>query len=187
MSLDLRAEGFCFGDGIAGDVKAGLAGARSGTAGLATATEDVAAADDAAAGRGGGSCPIRNSFDPSTPVLMANGTSRPIKDIKVGDKVTATDPLTGTTVNEPVTLLHRNLDTDLTDLTISAVPVATLAAILTPLTSTVRGSTAVLHTTGHHPFWDATSRQWVAAGALIPGHQLTGPDGQRQYVAAVHN
>lgn len=32
------------------------------------------------------------SFTPNTPVLMANGSAKPIKDVKVGDKVTTTDP-----------------------------------------------------------------------------------------------
>src|SRR5262249_5807812 len=47
-------------------------------------------------------CPTKNSFYPSTLVLMADGTTLPIKDITVGDKVTATDPVTGKTVAEPV-------------------------------------------------------------------------------------
>lgn len=32
------------------------------------------------------------SFTPDTPVLLANGNTEPIKDVKVGDKVEATDP-----------------------------------------------------------------------------------------------
>jgi hypothetical protein len=33
-----------------------------------------------------------HSFDPSTPVLLADATTKPIKDIKVGDEVQSTDP-----------------------------------------------------------------------------------------------
>jgi hypothetical protein len=44
-----------------------------------------------------------HSFDPATPVLMADHTTKPIKDIKVGDMVLATDPATGKTTAQPVT------------------------------------------------------------------------------------
>ena len=39
-----------------------------------------------------------NSFIPGTQILMADGTSKPIEDIIVGDWVWATDPETGRTV-----------------------------------------------------------------------------------------
>ncbi|WP_309505732.1 Hint domain-containing protein, partial [Streptomyces phytophilus] len=44
-----------------------------------------------------------NSFTAGTPVLMADGTTKPIEDVKVGDKVLATDPETGKTSIETVT------------------------------------------------------------------------------------
>jgi RHS repeat-associated protein len=98
-----------------------------------------------------------NSFTPDTPVLMADHTTKPIKDIKVGDKVIATDPTTGETTTETVTQLHDNQDTDLTDLTITA-----------------DGHTNIIHTTTQHPFWDATTRNWTVAGRLgIGDHLLT--------------
>ncbi len=40
-----------------------------------------------------GSC-LTNSFTGDTLVLMADGTRKPIKDVKLGDKVMATDPIT---------------------------------------------------------------------------------------------
>jgi hypothetical protein len=118
---------------------------------------------------------------------MANGSTKAIKDVKVGDQVTATDPTTGTTIAEPVTQLHLNRDTDLTDLTLSPSPDATPAGRQGTGAGPIRGPTHVLHTTTHHPFWDATARQWVDAGTLTPGHQLAGPHGQTLYVAQVHN
>lgn len=36
-----------------------------------------------------------NSFTSSTPVLMADGSKKPIADVKVGDRVVAADPQTG--------------------------------------------------------------------------------------------
>ncbi len=48
------------------------------------------------------SCP-RNSFVPGTLVLMADGSSKPIEEIAVGELVWATDPETGESSAEPVT------------------------------------------------------------------------------------
>ncbi|MEU0520811.1 RHS repeat-associated core domain-containing protein, partial [Streptosporangium sp. NPDC006007] len=47
-------------------------------------------------------CARPNSFVPGTPVLMADGTRKPIKQVKTGDKVLATDPDTGHTEAKPV-------------------------------------------------------------------------------------
>jgi hypothetical protein len=47
-----------------------------------------------------------HSFDPDTPVLMADGTHKRIKDIKTGDEVVAADPETGKTGSQKVTQLH---------------------------------------------------------------------------------
>ncbi|MEV0326903.1 polymorphic toxin-type HINT domain-containing protein [Micromonospora echinospora] len=114
-----------------------------------------------------GSCSTgkpRHSFDPATLVLLADGTVRPIGDIQPGDEVVATDPETGETSAEPVTQLHVNIDRELTNLT-------------------VRGSGAeravTLEATAHHPFWDATDRQWVDAGKLQVGHRLLVHDDKR--------
>ncbi|MCX5078472.1 polymorphic toxin-type HINT domain-containing protein [Streptomyces sp. NBC_00424] len=43
-----------------------------------------------------------NSFVPGTPVLMADRRSKAIEDIRVGDRVLATDPVSGRTKAEPV-------------------------------------------------------------------------------------
>jgi hypothetical protein len=107
-----------------------------------------------------------HSFDPRTKVLMASGALIAISDLKVGDKVTATDTTTtttGQTSAQPVTAVHLNLDRDLVDVTVR---------VGSPATDTeqrgqgdgdrsTRGPTATLHTTATHPFWDATARRWV--------------------------
>jgi RHS repeat-associated protein len=129
------------------------------------------AARGIAVGRGQrhpGSCNT-NSFDPDTPILMADGTTKPIKDIKIGDNVLATNPETGHTAPKPVTVLHLNLETNLTDLTI------TLAD----------GTTAVLHTTTEHPFWNATQQNWTDASQLTPGQLLHTPTGATARVTTV--
>ncbi|WP_330186416.1 LamG-like jellyroll fold domain-containing protein [Dactylosporangium sp. AC04546] len=118
---------------------------------------------------GGSSC--RHSFAPDTLVLMANGSKRPIKDVNVGDRVLATDPATGRTTARTVELLHRNRDRDLTDVTVEG-----------------GGRTAVIHTTQHHPFWDATTNRWRDAADLEAGAStLVDPAGRTLRVVAVRN
>jgi hypothetical protein len=112
---------------------------------------------------------LTNSFTPDTPVLLADGTTKAIAQIRVFDKVLATDPITGITAVEPVTMVHRNTDTDLADVGVSSPGQAT----------------ATLHTTAHHPFWDATTRQWTDAGRLQNEHNLRTPTGDTAQVAAV--
>ncbi|MFG1996704.1 polymorphic toxin-type HINT domain-containing protein [Actinoplanes sp. NPDC048988] len=103
------------------------------------------AADEAPSG---GGCPT-HSFAATTLVLMANGKTKAISQIKVGDKVIATDPITGKRREQSVKKIHVNHDIALTDLTVR-----------------VNGTTKVLRTTQHHPFWSDTKHRWVNAGDL---------------------
>jgi hypothetical protein len=113
-----------------------------------------------------------NSFTPATPVLMADGSAKPIIDVKVGDKVATTDPKTGSDTNETVVKTFNNVDTDLTDLTVAD----------------ATGKTSVINTTQHHPFWDATKSAWVMAGSLPIGDKLhTESNGTPPTVVAVAN
>ncbi|WP_097240535.1 hypothetical protein [Streptomyces sp. 1331.2] len=48
------------------------------------------------------SCPSPNSFPAGTPVLMGDGSHKPIETIRVGDTVLATDPLTGQSAGQKV-------------------------------------------------------------------------------------
>src|SRR5262249_50866229 len=80
-----------------------------------------------------------DSVGPDTPVLMADGAHRAIKDVQVGDEVEATDPATDRTTDRAVTALHRNTDTELTDLTLID----------------GNGQRSILHTTAEHPFYNA--------------------------------
>jgi RHS repeat-associated protein len=123
-------------------------------------------------------CSTSHSFDPATPVLMADGSTKPIGEIEVGQEVLATDPVTGQTSPQEVTLLHLNLDEKLTDITLGE----------GEGDRSTRGPTSTLHTTQNHPFWDATTKSWVEAKDLVPGGStLIGPDGQPQTVLQVRN
>jgi len=112
-----------------------------------------------------------HSFDPQTKVLMADGTSKAIKDVKIGDKVKATNPETGKTEAKPVTVLHNNNDNDLADVTIK---------------NTKTGKSTVLHTTWHHPFWNVGVKQWTDAKDLKAGDRLRDANGEAtQIVTAI--
>ncbi|WP_198041351.1 LamG-like jellyroll fold domain-containing protein [Micromonospora chokoriensis] len=113
---------------------------------------------------GSGCLTGEHSFDPATRVLMADGSTKPIEDVDLGDEVVATDPVTGESASEKVTYLHVNIDDDLTDVTVR---------------DGESGETSVLKTTEHHPFWDATDGRWVDAGQLTPGHRLLVHDDKR--------
>ncbi len=129
----------------------------------------------------GGTACTRHSFAPDTKVLMADATVRPIKDINIGDKVTSTDPATGLTVAEPVTMLHINHDNDLVDVTLTLIATNPHSGPAPPAEKTVS-----LHTTARHPFWDQTTKSWVDASQLTPGHQLLTDDGVTAVIAGVH-
>ncbi len=85
----------------------------------------------------------------------------PISQLKVGDKVLATNAKTGKTSAEPVAAVLVHHDTDLYDLKI--------------MTS---HGTSVIRATSGHLFWDLTRHQWVKAAALRHGDHLRTTDGK---------
>ncbi len=95
------------------------------------------------------------SFSGATLVLMADGSRKPIEDVKVGDRVLATDPETGETVAREVTHLWVHDDT-LVDLTVDG---------------------DVITTTEDHPFWNETDHEWQRADLLDEGDRVRGADG----------
>ncbi len=106
-----------------------------------------------------------NSFVPGTKVLLAGGKTKKIEDVKVGDKVIATDPVTGKTRLEPViaafggtsykNLIQITVDTD----------------------GTHGHHVGVITATEHHKFWDSTHHQWLRADQLTRGTTLRTPTG----------
>ncbi|MFI6849951.1 polymorphic toxin-type HINT domain-containing protein [Kitasatospora sp. NPDC050467] len=116
----------------------------------------------------------KNSFPPDTLVLMADGSTKQIGEIKSGDAVTATDPQTGQTSGKPVTAkIVTPDDTRFTELTLTVPGEAGGAQSKTTLVSTA-----------HHPYWDDTARRWTNAEAVEPGHQLATTDGGTAVVLA---
>jgi RHS repeat-associated protein len=111
-----------------------------------------------------------HSFDPATRVLMANGRTKAIADVRIGDLVRATDPGTGLTTVHRVVALHNNLDDDISDVVIA-----------------VAHGRAMLRTTQHHPFWSLARHGWVAAAALEPGERVATATRAVAIVVGVHS
>ncbi|MCU1681799.1 MAG: hypothetical protein JWQ81_2538 [Amycolatopsis sp.] len=97
-------------EGLGGLAVKGLAGKVAGKVGGDTPGEvSGRPAED-----GHSICP--NSFVGSTPVLMADGTSKPIEQVRVGDKIANSEPDSGKTQQHVVTALHvTDIDRDFVD------------------------------------------------------------------------
>lgn len=118
----------------------------------------------------GGAC---NSFTPGTQVLMADGTTKPIEKVEIGDKVLATDPETGKTKARKVTaeikghglkhLVKVTIDTD----------------------GDKGNKSASVTATDGHPFWVADLHAWINATDLKRGEWLRTDDGTQLQVGAV--
>jgi len=100
---------------------------------------------------------------------LANGTTKKIADIDIGDEVLATDPGTGETSSRTVTDTHVMLhDGDLLDVSIE-----------------VDDDQGVTYTTDEHKFWSITGQTWVPAIELDEGDQLRQADGTTATVTGV--
>ena len=124
-------------------------------------TRGLAAAREAAAK----ACRL-NSFTGDTLVLMADGTKKPIKDVRLGDRVMATDPLTGTSGPRNVIDLIRHSGPH-TMVTVRLVDGSTIEA------------------TDQHPFWVESQKGWVDAIDLKSGDIVVDADGDRLTIASL--
>jgi len=131
--------------------------------------------DDAANGASdssravGGSCPT-HSFAGNTQVLMADGSSKAIRDVKVGDVIENAQP-GGRDEKHSVDQVHvTHTDKDFTDLT-----VATPAGL-----RTITG-------TQNHPYYDLLAGRFVNAAQLKPGDRLQTDEAANVTVLSVRN
>ncbi|WP_437033936.1 polymorphic toxin-type HINT domain-containing protein [Streptomyces sp. enrichment culture] len=114
----------------------------------------------------------RHSFTPGTLVLMADGSTKPIEDVRIGDEIVVTDPETGrTTIRKVVATIVTEDDKHFVDLTVSRKG----APAAEPLTSTTT-----------HPFWSPSEGAWLYAGELEPGMTLRTADGGTAEVTKTH-
>jgi hypothetical protein len=107
-----------------------------------------------------------NSFTGDTPVLMADGSHKPIAQVVIGDLVIAADPETGEAGARVVTALI--LGQGLKNLV--EIAVAT-------------GGTVIA--TEGHPFWVPDLREWIDAGDVAVGMLLQTGSGSYVQVTAV--
>lgn len=137
---------------------------------IGTASKLLKKGDDAAAARL--ACATPHSFPPGTEVLLADGTTKPIEDVELGDAITVTDPLTGeTTTRKVVATIVTADDKRFVDLTVRSAD----------------GDSSELISTVTHPFWVESSDSWVDAGNLKPGMTLRTTNGDTAEVESVRS
>jgi hypothetical protein len=113
---------------------------------------------------------VCRSFSADTAVLLAEGETKPISEIEIGDMVLATDPETGETAAREVTAVWvMPHDGDLLDVTISGPD----------------GTEGVVETTDGHKFWSVTVEDWVEAQHLTEGEALRQPAGTTATVVTI--
>ncbi|MFD3739086.1 RHS repeat-associated core domain-containing protein [Streptomyces sp. NPDC058629] len=118
-----------------------------------------------------GRCLTGNSFTGDTPVVMADGSRKTIKQVKVGDEVLATDPKTGESGPRKVTaLIEGSGKKKLVDISVE---------------SPGGPTDNIVSATEGHPFWVADSQEWVDAGQLKAGQWLQTSAGAWIQVVAV--
>ncbi|MER6004316.1 RHS repeat-associated core domain-containing protein [Nonomuraea angiospora] len=121
---------------------------------LVTKADETVAATRKARKSGGTEC---SSFVPGTRVTMADGTTKPIEEIEIGDQVLAVDPDDGKAKARKVIGLHTSAG----------------AKTLVKLTVKVKGAeSAIVVATAEHPFWLPDLREWREAGTLRAGDRL---------------
>ncbi|CAL9670274.1 hypothetical protein SUDANB176_07439 [Streptomyces sp. enrichment culture] len=106
------------------------------------------------------SCSVGNSFTPGTKVLMADGSSKKIKDVGIGDKVLATDPKTGKAQVETVTA------------EIKGAGLKHLVKVTVDIDGKKGTKTASVTATDGHPFWVPELGGWIDATDLKVGERL---------------
>lgn len=129
-----------------------------------------------------------NSFVPGTRVLLADGSTKPIEEVELGDRVVAADPETGETVSREVvaTIVGRG-EKDLVEVTVD-------------VDGDAGDAVSTITATAEHPFWvDDHGRLlhpaaqgpwgeqpgWYDAADLDPGDQLRTPTGNTVRVVDV--
>ncbi|MEV5302941.1 polymorphic toxin-type HINT domain-containing protein [Amycolatopsis methanolica] len=100
---------------------------------------------------------------------MADGSTKPIAALKLGDEITNAEPDDPNTQKHVVTAIHiTDDDRDFATVTIA----------------TPNGPKDIV-TTAHHLFWDTTTHAWTEAAALKPAEQLDTPGDGHVAVLAV--
>ncbi|MEU2234318.1 LamG-like jellyroll fold domain-containing protein [Streptomyces vietnamensis] len=158
------------GCSVGGAAKATAIGAAMGgvfgAAGSARSPKSKAAPEpDAKPSQPGGSCPISrgtpHSFTAATPVLLADGKTKKISEVKAGDKVLTAEPGKKTKeVHEVKQVIVTKTDRDYVDVTVAT-----------------KAGPKTIQTTKHHQFYESTRDSWTQAGDLEVGQKLQNGEG----------
>ncbi|MFF9626852.1 LamG-like jellyroll fold domain-containing protein [Streptomyces griseosporeus] len=110
----------------------------------------------------GGSCRIpRHSFTGLTGVLMANGTVKPISEVKAGDWVLTAEPGKKKKEKHKVKeVIVTKTDRDYVDVVVAT-----------------KSGPKTIQTTKHHQFYEISRNAWTQAGDLKAGQKLQNGDG----------
>ncbi|KAA9375981.1 MULTISPECIES: Hint domain-containing protein [Microbispora] len=129
-------------------------------------------ANQAKSERDAATCAKPHSFPSGTKVLLADGSTRAIENIRIGDRVAASDPqVQRITATQPVTnTFTTEDDKDFTRLTI-----------------TTDQGPATVTATDNHSFWLADEQRWKNAGDLRVGDELRTPNGASAAVTQVRD
>ncbi|WP_405598857.1 pre-toxin TG domain-containing protein [Streptomyces sp. NBC_01410] len=115
-----------------------------------------------------------NSFPAGTPVLLADGTHKPIEDVRPGDEVLATDPGGEfAELTRPRPVMSTPYTSEYTDKTFVRLSVAGADGDVSDLTSTEQ-----------HRYWLPDRQAWVPAGELRAGDRLHTAEGTEATVTA---
>ncbi|MEU2549914.1 polymorphic toxin-type HINT domain-containing protein [Streptomyces roseolus] len=110
-----------------------------------------------------------HSFLSGTEVLMGDGTTKKIEDIKKGEVIVTADVSTGKEYRKKVTeTIRTESDKEFTELTIAT-----------------SDGESVLIATSTHPFWVPELDSWIEAGDLASGQFLRTSAGTRVQITAV--
>ncbi|MDX3530059.1 polymorphic toxin-type HINT domain-containing protein [Streptomyces sp. ID05-39B] len=115
-----------------------------------------------------------HSFLPGTKVLMADGKTKDIEDVEVGDTVVTTDVETGDNAEnvekKVLETIRTEDDKDFTEITVAT-----------------GNSLSSIVATDTHPFWVPDLREWVPAGDLTTGQWLRTSAGVKVQITALHH
>jgi hypothetical protein len=112
-------------------------------------------------------CPA-NSFTAGTRVLMADGGTEPIQDVRTGDRIADAEPYSPLVQDDTVGATHvTTTDRDFVRLALAA------------------PQGGVVQVTAGHLFYDRTTASWTQAAYLKPGDRLQTPGGGTATVASV--
>ncbi|MFE1895881.1 RHS repeat-associated core domain-containing protein [Streptomyces yangpuensis] len=115
---------------------------------------------DSGGGSSGCEAKPKNSFVPGTMVLMADGSAKPIEEVKIGDDVVATDEKSGVTEAQPVVgEIIGEGQKNLVEITID-------------IDGTEGNASEKVTATDRHPFWAPAVQKWLDATDLTAGQWL---------------